>query len=188
VTDSQGTVIARAASASQPSAFATWLNEQADAYERTHPTTKVPLIRAKVVGTGEGADRTVTCSVLDDAREEGRPVLLYVGRTEKVGDPKKARSVAAASRKFEKSTLGSKKAAEAAGDFVLLRLDVGDPDHALLAKNLGVKKIPTVLLWAPKAKEPTDLGGRISGASLANKMKKTPKLPADEIGADTDEE
>ena len=105
--------------------------------------------------------------------------MLYVGRSERPGDVKKARSVASASRKFEKSTLGSKQAAEASEGFVLLRLDVGDPDHALLAKSLGVTKVPTLLLWAPKAEQPEDLGSRVSGASLASKLKKAQKPAAD---------
>jgi len=185
VADTQGTVIAKADSAAQPSAFAKWLDEQSAAYERTHPTTKVPLIRAQVEAEGEGDARKVTCQDLDSAREAGQPVLIYVGRSSRPDDTKKERGVSTASRKFEKATLGSKKAAAAAGGFVLLRLDVGDPDHALLAKALGAEKLPTLLLWSPKAEQPEDLGGRISGASLASKLK---KLAAAIAGDGSDDE
>ena len=175
VTDASGRVIEMAKNTQQPSAFAKWLEEQADEYERKHPTTRVPLIRAKVSGEGEGDDRTVSCDVLDEALSEGRAVLLYVGRSERDGDDKKARSQASASRKFEKGTLASKKAAEAASRAVLLRLDIGDPDHARLAAKLGVEKVPTLLLWQPGAEQPDDLGGRISGAALTGKLKKLPE-------------
>jgi len=172
VTDTQGNVIAKAPNVAQPAAFAKWLDEQAASYERTHPATRVPLILANVTAAGEGDDRKATCSELDAARDEKRLVLLYVGRSERSSDDKKAKSVASASRKFEKATLGSKKAAEAAEGLVLLRLDVGNRDHALLAESPGVEKVPTLLLWAPKAEKPDDLGGRLSGASLASKLKK----------------
>ena len=179
VTDSTGRVLQMAKNVSQPSAFAEWLDEQADEYERKFPSTRVPLIRAKVTGQGEGDERTVSCEALDEALGDGRAVLLYVGRSEREGDDKKARSQASASRKFEKGTLGSKKAAEAAARAVLLRLDIGDPDHARLAAQLGVEKVPTLLLWQPGAEQPDDLGGRISGAALTGKLKKLPEPDAE---------
>ncbi len=179
VTDASGKVMAKAENASQPSAFAKWLEEQADAYARSHPSTRVPLIRAQVVAEGEGDERKATCAELDSALSDGQAVLLYVGRSASDDDDKQARLTASASRKFEKATLGSKSAAEAAEDVVLLRLDVGNSAHALLAKTLGVTKIPTLLLWAPRAGKPVDLGGRISGGALAAKLKKLPAPSAE---------
>jgi hypothetical protein len=180
VADADGNVIAKAENVSQPSAFAKWLDEQAAEYERTHPTTRIPFVRAQVVGEGEGDARKASCDALETALADGRAVLLYVGRSERPDDAKAARSVASASRKFEKKTLGSKQAAEVASRAVLLRLDLGDPDHALVAGGLGVEKVPTLLLWEPGAEKPQDLGGRISGAALAAKLKKLPVPDSDD--------
>jgi hypothetical protein len=175
VADVDGNVIEKSENAYQPAGFRKWLEAQADAYERAHPTTRVPFVRATVKVEGEGEERRAVCGELDDARDDGTPVLLYVGRSERPDDDKKAKSVVKASRKLEKGTLNAKSAAEAAEGVVLIRLDVANEEHALLAEQLGVEKVPTLLLFAPESEEPDDLGGRISGASLAHKLKSVPR-------------
>jgi len=183
VADTDGNVIEKSDNAYQPSGFRKWLEEQADAYEREHPTTRVPFVRASVEAgveaTGEGDERVATCPELDEARENGSPVLVYVGRSAKPDDDRKSKTAVKASQKFEKGTLSAKSAAEAVDGVVLLRLDVSDEDHALLAKSLGVEKVPTLLLFTPGEESPEDLGGRISGASLAHKLKNLPRSEDD---------
>lgn len=174
VADADGNVLGKSENAYQPAGFRKWLEEQADAYERAHPTTRMPFARAEVKVTGEGDAREASCAELDAAREDGRPVLVYVGRSAKADDDRKVASVLKACRKLEKGTLDSDSAADAAEGVLLLRLDVADDDHALLAKQLGAEKVPTLLLFAPGA-EPEDLGGRITGPSLAHKLKKLPR-------------
>ena len=83
VTDADGHVIEQAQNAYQPAAFRKWLVEQADAYERTHPRTRMPFVRATVTVSGEGDARTASCGEIDAAREEERPVLVFVGRSER---------------------------------------------------------------------------------------------------------
>ncbi len=170
MTGVDGNVIATAPNVYQPSGFRKWLDEQAAAYAKTHPTTRVPFVRATVEIAGEGDDRVATCAELDDAREAGDPALVYVGRSATPDDDRREKAVVKASRKFEKGTLGSKSAAEAAEGVVLLRLDVADDVHALLARQLGAEKVPTLLLFAPGAEAPENLGDRISGRSLARKL------------------
>ncbi len=175
-----GTVIDRAPNAYAASPLSKWLDDAADKYERDHPKTRVPLARATVVGEGEGEERTVSCEQLDAAREDDKPVLVYVGRSEGADDNKKARLEVKASRKFEKGTLGSKGAATAAEGWALLRLDLQNADHALLARDLGVERVPTLLVLLPGEEKPRDLGGKITGNALAHQLKKLKPASDDE--------
>ena len=77
-----------------------------------------------------------------------------------------------AARKFEKSALDSKKAAEAAAGWMLLRFDLGEEAHARLAASLGVEKAPGLVLFAPGAEQGEVLESRPTGASLAYLLKK----------------
>ena len=171
VADADGAVIEKCEAAYQPAGFRKWLEEQADAYERAHPTTRVPFVPAAVTVKGEGDAREASCAELDDARAEGRPVLVYVGRSAKPDDDRAAKAVVKASQKLEKGALDAKSAAEAAEGVVLLRLDVADEGHALLATGLGVTDVPALLLFVPGADAPESLGDRITGAALAKKLK-----------------
>ena len=181
VADSDGKVIEKATNAYQPSGFQKWLEEQADEYERSHPTTRVPFVRATVTVSGAGDEQVASCPALDEARSAGATVLVYVGRSAGPADDNTTASAVKASQKFEKGTLGAKSAAEAADGIVLLRLDVAAEAHALLAKALGVESVPTLLLFAAEAEAPENLGGRITGQALAHKLKKLPRTaPGDE--------
>ena len=163
-----GKVQARApdATAYQPSGFAKWLSEQARVYERAHPRTRMAFVRAEVK---EGEE---TCTSLTKAREADQKILLYFGREAKEGQDRAAKKQTAAAKKFEKKTLDSKSAAEAAEGWTLLRFDLTNPDHAILAKTLGVETAPRLLIYLPGAEEPTDLGERISPSSLCYQLKK----------------
>lgn len=179
VVDLDGKVVERAtdADAHQPKAFVRWLTKHADAWEKAHPKTKVAFVPAEIVAEGEGAERTVKCAALDDARAAGTPVAVYVGRGPRTDDDAKAKAEAAASRAFEKGTLNSDDAAKAASGWTLLRLDRGDKDQAALAKSLGVEEAPALLLFAPGAEKPQALPRDATGASLAFQMKKTATAP-----------
>jgi hypothetical protein len=172
VAQSDGTVLEKAKDAYTPSSFAKWLNRMADKVERANPKTRVPLVRADVVAEGEGAARKVRCAALDAAREAGKPVLVYVGRSSGADDGKAEKTQVATSRRFEKGTLSAKSAAAACEGWVLLHLDLRDPDHRIVAKTLGVEKAPALLMLLPGAEKPESLGTKLSGQSLAYKLKK----------------
>jgi hypothetical protein len=155
------------ASAYQASLFAKWLRERLDRYEREHPRTKVPFVRAAVTRSGDRA----TCPELEAARKEGKPVLLYLGRDARPGDDRKARAEVKAARAFEKKQLGSERTAEAAKGWALFRLDLGDPDHAAAARALGVEKAPSVLMFLP-GEAPVDLSGKLRSGSLVYHLRK----------------
>jgi hypothetical protein len=163
-----GKVQARApdSTAYQPSGFAKWLKEQSAVYERAHPRTRMPFVRAEVA---EGEE---TCAAVKKAQEADRRILLYFGREEKEGQERAAKKEAAAAKKFEKKTLDSKSAAEAAKGWTLLRFDLANPDHTRFAKTLGVETAPRLLMILPDAEEPMDLGERISPSTLGYQMKK----------------
>jgi hypothetical protein len=170
-----GTVEARAPDAAvhQPAAFADWLREQADHFERRHPRTKVPFVRASVVAEGEGDERTVRCPDLERAREEGTSALLYFGREDRSDDSRGDSTQAKAARKFERTVLDSESAAEAAKGWVLLRFDLSDPDDARLALSLGIAKAPTLALVLPGAEGPEiPATAGLTGAGLAALLKK----------------
>jgi hypothetical protein len=127
---------------------------------------------AEVVVKGEGAERKVELPALTQARDDDRPVLLYVGLGQRDGLDKKRRAQVAKARKFEKTVLDSKSAAKAAKGYVMLRLDLGDPDHAAFAKTLGVERAPALLLFVPGEEKHQDLGAKVTASSLAHKLKK----------------
>ena len=52
----------------------------------------------------------------------------------------------------------------------MLRFDV--VEHAKLAKALGVKDAPTLLIWEPGADKPTNHGSKLRGPNLAYWLKK----------------
>lgn len=171
-----GSVRARAPDATmhRAAAFASWLVEQADAYEKEHPRTRLPFVRGEL-GPPRTEGDPPRCAAERKARGNGYPVLLYFGR-EPVADPSKAqKKEIKASRKFEKSTLDSKKAAEAAEKvegLLLLRFDLGDEQAAAYAASFGVEAAPTLVLLHGYADGPELLDRRTSGASLAFHLKK----------------
>jgi hypothetical protein len=170
VLHNDGAVIARAPDAKvyQASSFHKWLAEQADRYEKTYPPTRVPLLRADVVRDGD----ELSCPALEEERTAEKPVLLYFGRGEREGQSKSHRKEVKAARKLEKGALDSRKAAEAAEGWALLRFDLGDADAAAWAASLGVDRAPAVLLWLPRQETPELLPARLTGASLAYALKK----------------
>ncbi len=182
VADASGAVIAQAGEAYAPDAFAKWLDEQADAYERTHPQTRVPFAPAELVGEGEGAERSVRCPAVDAAREEGRLVLVYLGRSERAGDDKAAKAEAAAARKLEKGLLASQSAADSVAGALLVRLDAGDADALRYARALGARSVPALLVIAPGAESAEDLGVKLSAQSFAYRMKKLAKATREREG------
>jgi hypothetical protein len=152
--------------------FARWLNGQADDYDRKFPRTKVPFAVAEIfIEEGEPA----RCEAFAEAREGRKPVLLYIGREPQPEDDKKAKKEVKASRKLEKGALGSKKAAEAAKGWVLLRLDLSRPDHLAFVKEIGVAQAPALLMFPPGETGPVDLGTKLTGPSLAYLLKKQTK-------------
>jgi NADH dehydrogenase/NADH:ubiquinone oxidoreductase subunit G len=173
VVDFEGKVVSKIDTnkAYQPKAFADWLKEQADQWERDHPRTRIPFMPAEVTLEGEGTDTTPVCAALDEAREAKKSVVIYVGNEADKTAPKKDRAEAAKARKFEKKTLNSKKAAKAAEGWVLLRLDRSKKAHRALADGLGVKEAPSLVLIVD-GKEPLVLKGTTSGSALAYKLEK----------------
>lgn len=172
VLKADGAVLARAPNGQvyQPGSFSKWIQSQADDYDKKYPATRVPFLRSEVVAEDGGTD--VRCPALDEAREADRPVLAYFGRDEREGQERKVRAEVKAARKFEKSTLDSKKAAEAAAGWTLLRFDLGEEAHARLAAALGVEKAPALVLFTPGAEHGEVLKSRLTGASLAYILKK----------------
>ena len=154
--------------------FAKWMKEEVDKYERTHPRTVVPLVMADLV-SDDG--KAYSCPAFDEARESKKPVLLYVGRDARPEDSRKVKKEVKAARRLEKAAFSSKKAAAAAKGWVLLRLNLGEKEHAIFAKSLGIEKAPVVLMFLPDNEEPVDLGTRLKGANLEFHLKKhAPKI------------
>jgi hypothetical protein len=150
------------------SSFAKWLREQSDAYERAHPRTKVPFVRATVETTG-GEPR---CDEMTKAREAGKPIVLLFGREGRPDDDRSAKAEVKATRAFVKKQLGSKQAAENAKGWTLLRFDLADAGHASFAKKLGVSQAPATLMIVPGEKDPIDLTTKLRSGSLAYWLKK----------------
>ena len=146
----------------QAAAMSKWLEEALAAYERDHPRTRVPFVRAEVTGTAEAP----RLAALEAARGQ-QPVALYVGRDRFEPDDKVARSESRKARSFEKAVLGSKKAAEAATGWVLLRLDLADPLHAAAARALGATTAPCLLLLPVGAEQAEVLDHRTTAHALA---------------------
>jgi len=168
-----GAFVARAsdATAHDPKALATWLCDQSKAYERAHPKTALPLVRAEVAIEGQGEDEKAVCAALDDAKRRGAPALLYFGRDAAPEGAKKLQREVEASQKLERGALDAKSAAQSAKGWVLLRFDLADPTHARLAKSFGVGAAPDVVLVVPGGDAPIDLGVP-SAATLRYRLKK----------------
>lgn len=164
-----GKVIARCddRTAHQPKAFIEWMKGQAGSWEKEHPRTKVPFIPADTTVKGEGAARTASCAALEEAIKAATPVLLYFARESADAKDKKAIAEAAECRKFEKGTLGSASAAEAASGWVLLRLDTAEVAGALLAARYGVTTVPALVALLPAEEKPVVMGAATSAGSLA---------------------
>ena len=156
----------------QAKAFTKWVVEQADAYERAHPRTRIPFQRAAVAVRGEGADRKAVSAELDEARAAQKPTLLYFGRDSFDEADKDAKKQAKLARKLEKGTLNSKTAEKEIAGWVLLRFDLADADHALLAKTMGVTEAPALLLFEPGAEAPKPYDERVSAQVLTGVLKK----------------
>ena len=152
--------------------FVKWAKTQADAYEKAHPSTRMPFQRADVKVRGEDTERKATCDALDAAREAKKPILLYFGRGHFEAEDKRGKKENKAARKFEKSVLNSKKAAKQADGFVLLRFDLYDEAHAVLGAQLKVPCAPSLLLWMPGDDAPSLLDKKITAGGLAMKLKK----------------
>src|SRR5262245_927765 len=155
-----------------PSQFAKWLKEQADAFEKAHPATKVPFVPAEVAVQAEGTSRTWTCAAIDEARAASRPVLVYVSRGERADAEKALKAQAAAARKLEKAALDSSDVAKALEGWTLLRLDLADADHAAFAKTLGADKAPALLAIDPGEEKPQSLDTSLAGDALAFRIRK----------------
>jgi hypothetical protein len=155
-----------------PSAFAKWLKEQADSYEKSHPSTRIAFAAAEVKVDVDGTTRNVSCPALDAAKKDGKPALVYVSHGERADADKTTKPQAAASRKLEKGLLDSEQAAKAAEGWTLVRLDLADADHLAFAKTLGVEKAPALLAIVPGEDKPQTIDVSITGDALAFKLKK----------------
>lgn len=173
-----GRVLARCpdAKAHAASAFATWAGEQADLYEKSHPRTRVQLLRAGVSLDGSGADARATCQEYDAALAARQPILLYVGRDSFEEADRVGKAEAAAAAKLEKGALDSKSAAEASVGWRLLRIDLARAPDRAFAALLGVKAAPALVLVPVPAEGaaavPQILPRATDGASLAYALKK----------------
>ena len=156
----------------QAGSLVKWAEEQLEAYEKAHPSTRLPFQRGHVDVLGEGTEEEVVCAELNTAREAKQPILLYFGRSHFDSKDKKAKKQNKLSRKFEKGTLNSKTAAKEAKGWALIRLDVSEPMHRALADSFGVKAAPELLMWLPGQDEPQVLGRRVTGPGLAALLKK----------------
>jgi hypothetical protein len=144
-------------------AFATWLREQAGAWEREHPPTRVPFVRAEVARTEDG----VRCPAFDEAKESGRKVMLFFGRERRPDDERDEKKQVEATLAFVKKQLQSERAAKRAEGWVLLRFDLANEDHAAFARALGVTEAPAMLMANPPDEPPADLTAKLRSGSLA---------------------
>ena len=169
-----GQVLSKCSNPYAGASFAKWMKDEVDKYERTHPRTVVPLVMAELVPDDHNG---YTCPAFDAARESKKPVLFYIGRDARPEDNRKIKKQVKAARRLEKAAFSSKKAAAAAKGWILLRLNLGEKEHAIFAKSLGIDAAPAVLMYLPDNKEPVDLGTRIRGANLVFHFKKhAPKI------------
>jgi hypothetical protein len=171
-----GSVIARAPDRAvhQSAAFASWLKEQADVYERVHPRTRLAFVRGELEDPPKQGEAP-RCPVAAQALEEGRPVLVYFGREETPDPSRIEKKEIRASRKFERATLDSKKAAEAAEQvegLLMLRFDLGDERATAYARSLGVEAAPRLVLLRGAGEGPEVLRKSLSGAALAYRLEK----------------
>jgi hypothetical protein len=140
-----------------PSAFAKWLKDQADAFEKTHPIPKLAYVKGDVRTEGEGTAAKWVCPALDAARKDDRKVLLFISRSEKSDADKTAKAQAAASKKTEKGFLDSERFARFYQGWTLIKIDLSDPDDLAFAKSYGVEKAPYYLLFRPGDEKPEEI-------------------------------
>lgn len=153
--------------ANSASGFSRWLQDEIARFEKRYPRTAFRFDTPDVVLIdGRPASESFLA-----ARREGKPILLYAGRDSADPGDRKALKEVKASRKFEKTTLSSAKAAEAAKGCVLLRVDLADERQARWAATRGIERAPTLLLFLPGGSEPLDLS-RAKGGSLAFHLQK----------------
>jgi hypothetical protein len=157
-----------------PAEFAKWLKEQAEAYEKAHPATKLRFAGAELVVEIEGTTTRRSCPAVDAARDASRPVLLYVFRGDRDGADKAAKAESAQCRRLEKAAFDSDAVLKATDGWVLVKLDLADADHAAYAKSLGVERAPALLALLPCEDKPqlVDVASVTSGDALAFKLKK----------------
>jgi hypothetical protein len=174
VVEHDGRVVARASDADiyEPKPFALFLRDQADAWDRTHPHTRVPFRPVMVIGEGTGAARKLSCPALDEAKETKTPAAVYVWRRGVEGEDAKGKAEGDGCRRFEKDSLGSAEAAKAAEGWALFVLDRADADQAEFAKALGVEAAPGIVLVVPGEPKPVLLDKGISGSNLAYQFRK----------------
>ena len=160
----------------QPSSMSRWLGDELATYEKAHPRTRVPFVRAAVKGSLEKPE----LEGFDTGRTAG-PLAIYVGRDRHDEGDKKGKAEAKRARSFEKAVLGSKKAADEAGGWTLLRLDLADPLHAAWAKAHGVEAAPMLLVYPVGAEAPITLDYRATSAQLARHFERDREVekPAD---------
>jgi hypothetical protein len=144
------------------SGFSSWLEEEIARYEKKYPRTAFRFDTPDM----DLIDGRPASEAFLAARRADRPILLYAGRDSADRKDRKGLKEVKASRKFEKGTLSSKKAGEAAKGYVLFRIDLADERQARWAKTKGIEKAPALLLYPPGGAEPLDLS-RVKGASLA---------------------
>jgi len=164
-----GTVFSRCADgqAHGASGFSGWLKQEIARFEKQYPRTAFRF-EAPDMDLIDGRPASESFMA---ARRENKLILLYAGRDSAGRKDKKLLKEVKASRKFEKGTLSSKKAAEAATGYVLFKIDLAGERQARWAKTKGIEKAPTLLLFLPGEEEPVDLS-RVKGASLAYHLKK----------------
>jgi hypothetical protein len=168
----------------QAASMASWLEKALTAYEAAHPRTRVPFVRAEVGGTSEEP----RLAALATARGQV-PVAVYVGRDRYEDNDKVGKAENRRARAFERTVLGSKKVAEKAEGWTLLRLDLADPLHAALAKTLGVTAAPSIALFPVGAEAAEILDHRTAAHALARLFERRRRADApatDTAGADED--
>lgn len=157
-----------------PDAFAKWLKEHADAYEKTHPVPRLAYVAGAVRAQGEGTARTCSIPAVDSARKEDRAVLVFIARSETRDSDKEAKAQAAASKKTEKGFLDSDLFARIYQGWTLIRIDIADPDALAYAKSFGVDKAPFYLQFFPGETEPRRIDPANWGDGPGMKGKKPP--------------
>ena len=159
-----GNVFARCpdAKAYSASGLAGWLDEQVRAYAKKYPRLSLAFEEPADV---ERDGNKVTW------RQGARPLLLFIGREERRDDDRAAKKQVKETRKFEKRAFQHKDLAEAAKGWTLVRIDLGDETHALIARGFAVTEAPALLMFLPDETRPKDLG-KIKAASLVYYLKK----------------
>ncbi|MHC4817096.1 MAG: hypothetical protein ACYTF8_03405 [Planctomycetota bacterium] len=164
-----GTVFSRCPDgrAHSASGFSSWLRDEIGKFEKKYPRTAFRFDAPDMdLIDGRPASESFMAAQRGD-----KPILLYAGRDSADPKDRKARKEVKAARKFEKGTLSSTKAAEAAQGYVLFKIDLADERQAKWAKTKGIEKAPTLLLFLPGERAPIDLS-KVKGNSLAYHLKK----------------